>query len=718
MFIPKVFIVILNWNNYADTAECLLSLNNLENPNFQVVLVDNASTDGSVQKLQKEFPNVHIIINPENFGFASGCNVGIKFALENGADCVLLLNNDAAMEKQSLDSSIKMLFSSKNVGIVGGKIKNYYDRSYIETTGSKRIIWPIIATRAVGGGELDIGQYDKVDKRLVVSGALMLIKRKVFENVGLLPEEYFFGCEDVDFCINVHRNGFKILYSPNFVAYHKGGRSSGKNPKYIYNYFLHRILLINRNIIFPIIGIAFLYLYARFFWLKRFTKKEKLPLANVKQLRKAIQLSFKNGLSLHCVKMQHIQEWKMSRKGLAIVRIGDQALYRLKDHKDQYFAEGYYQLREIADMFGDRLASFTAFGRIMQIEDYINHLYLIPIDSVPRFAEAGPRVERKGFLAYMRVLPKLVWKVRRTTVIHDVSWFILPSLAGVIGSLVASKRTLRVVQLVGEWSMPLRLRYPRLAPLIVPLAEWFIRLALHRADFAVFVSNYLKEKYGQKLQCQVMVANESRLRLGMIHKVNRQEIHNPLRILYVGRLVPEKGVQLLLEAVAFVSKEMSCELWIAGSGPFEEELRTKANELEIAELMHWKGWVPWGEKLFELMRETDVLVMPTLPLIEGVGMVHFEAMSQSLPVIASRVDGIPEIVKDGVSGVLVEPGNPFAIAQAIRQIATDTKLRKKLVTEGLRVAKDNTVEIQTGRVIETICQLVYKKKKRKEKGIL
>lgn len=395
----------------------------------------------------------------------------------------------------------------------------------------------------------------------------------------------------------------------------------------------------------------------------------------------------------------------MNNSGIKVARIGDQVLlHQRQNSENKWFTPSYYQLGEISDMFGDRLASFTAFGRIMHVDGDVSHLYQIPADSVPQFTVSGPRIVRKGLWAYLCALPALVWNARKVTGSHDVSWLMMPSLAGLVGSLAAPKRTLKVVQLVGEWSTPLRLRYPRLAPLVVPLAEWLIRLALRHADLAVFVSNYLKQKYGQKLKCQVMVANETRLRPWMIHKVDRREVHRPLRVLYVGRLVPGKGVPFLLEAIALIAQEMPCELWIAGSGPFEGKLKAKANELGVVKFIQWKGWVPWGEKLFELMREADVIVLPSMS--EGLPLVLAEAMSQSLPVIASRVGGIPEIVKDGISGILVEPGNSPAIARAIRQVAIDTELRQKLVAEGLRVARDNTVEAQTGRVIEAICQLV------------
>lgn len=402
---------------------------------------------------------------------------------------------------------------------------------------------------------------------------------------------------------------------------------------------------------------------------------------------------------------------KDNMNGLNVVRIGDQVLVCQKgSNEDRWFVHGYYQLSEIADMFGDRLASFTAFGRIMEFEGNTSNLYEIPTDSVPQFTASGPRVARKGILAYLRALPALVWKVRAVTTTHDVIWLIVTSISGIFANLLAPKDTIKVMQMVGERDAPLRQKYPRLAPLLVPLFEYLARLTLHRADLAVFVSDYLREKYGQNLKCPVIIANESHLRPWMINQVNRREVHSPLRVLYVGRLVHEKGVQVLLEAVTSVSKDKPCELWIVGSGPYEEELQTQATELGIKELVEWKGWVPWGEKLFTIMREADMLVMPSL--IEGVGLVHIEAMSQSLPVIASRVDGIPEIVKDGASGILVEHADPAAIADAIRRIAKSEGPRQRFVTEGLKIARRNIFKAQTGKVIEAICGLAKQKNPR------
>jgi len=391
----------------------------------------------------------------------------------------------------------------------------------------------------------------------------------------------------------------------------------------------------------------------------------------------------------------------MKDKRLSIVRIGDQVLFQ-KD--SDFYTEGYYQLREIADLFKGGLSTFTAFGRIVKKKIESNNLYQIPSYVVPKFKVAGPEVSSKGLRACLLALPKLISEVKRALREHDVSWIMMPSLAGLVANLIAPKDKIKVVQLVGEWSMPLRLRYPKFAFIIVPLAKWLIKLSLKRADLAVFVSNYLAEKYGRGLKCRIIIANESRLRPWMICQVDRNELHKPLRVLYVGRLVPEKGVQFLLEAIASVNREIPVELGIVGSGPYESYLKKMAKKLEIEQLINFFGWVPWGERLFQIMREADVLVLPSTT--EGLGLILIEAMSQGLPVIASKVGGIREIVEDEISGLLVEPGDSEAIAKGIMRIAEDSELRKRLVNESLKIAKENTLENQTGRVVSAILEMI------------
>ena len=247
---PKVGIIILNWNNYALTSRCLESITGLTYPCYTIYLVDNNSQDGSIEKLLERFGNtgIQFILNEANLGFAAGCNRGIKKALNDGCDYILLLNNDCIVyDKKFLNYGILLAELEPRCGIVGGKILFWPDTKRIWSTGGYISFW--FAEKHIGHGEIDKGQYDEIAERNFISGALMLIKRKVFDQIGLLPEVYFFGKEDWEFCTRARRAGFRLLYHPKFSVYHEASSSHDwTDPNYVYNGTLSKILYKKRNL--------------------------------------------------------------------------------------------------------------------------------------------------------------------------------------------------------------------------------------------------------------------------------------------------------------------------------------------------------------------------------------------------------------------------------------------------------------------------------------
>ena len=241
---PLVYIVVLNWNNYDDTSTCLQSLLNLTYPSVRIVLVDNASTDGSIKRLQEEFSLCRFVLNEANLGFARGCNRGIQAALED-KDCayVLLLNNDARISNDALEKAIPFADADSTLGLVGGKI--------LSSSTAAKTIWYAGGRidrwrgRAVvrGFGEVDRGQYDSPCEVGFVTGAMMLIKRVVIEDAGLLPEEYFFGIEEWDFSLQVKRAGYKLYYFPELLAHHRAdGSHWNYDPKFVYNSYRSKLI--------------------------------------------------------------------------------------------------------------------------------------------------------------------------------------------------------------------------------------------------------------------------------------------------------------------------------------------------------------------------------------------------------------------------------------------------------------------------------------------
>lgn len=240
---PKVSIIILNWNNYEISKMCINSLDKITYPNYDIVIVDNGSSDNSGKKLKKDLPNCKVILNTNNEGFARGANIGIRYALEKGANYVLLLNNDSIIEEKSfLEPAIKVAEGDNRIGLISGKIycqKNpkriWYAGGYISLLRGQAIVH--------GLHEVDKGQFGKISEVRFATGALLLIKREVLEKVGLLPEEYFFGQEEWDYSLTIRRAGYKLYYVPNFTSYHKAdGSHRNSDPKYVYNSYRNKLI--------------------------------------------------------------------------------------------------------------------------------------------------------------------------------------------------------------------------------------------------------------------------------------------------------------------------------------------------------------------------------------------------------------------------------------------------------------------------------------------
>jgi GT2 family glycosyltransferase len=158
---PLVYIVVLNWNNYIDTRRCLDSLENSGYPNLRTIVVDNASRDGSAQRLREEFPGLTLLINPANLGFARGCNVGIREALKD-RECayVLLLNNDATISAGGLEKAVRFAENDSQIGVISGKILLSETPDMIWYAGGRIDRWRGQAV-VRGFSEIDRGQYEQ-----------------------------------------------------------------------------------------------------------------------------------------------------------------------------------------------------------------------------------------------------------------------------------------------------------------------------------------------------------------------------------------------------------------------------------------------------------------------------------------------------------------------------------------------------------------------------
>jgi hypothetical protein len=222
----KVSTVVVNWNAREDTRECIESLMQSDYPSLEIILVDNASSDGSVPYLRSLFPGITIIENPINERFALGSNKGMRLALERGARCVFLLNNDAVVEKTTIGRLVRALEGSPGAGLVGPKILYFSKKDVIWSAGGEVNFWRG-TTRHRGIREKDTGQYDKSVEVGYLTGCALMAKKELIEKIGFLDPSYYIYGEDADWCLRARKAGFGVVYAPAARVWHKVSLSTG-----------------------------------------------------------------------------------------------------------------------------------------------------------------------------------------------------------------------------------------------------------------------------------------------------------------------------------------------------------------------------------------------------------------------------------------------------------------------------------------------------------
>ena len=245
----KISIIILNWNGLKDTLECLESVKKIDYPDFEVIVVDNGSTDGSAQFIRQRFPDVRFIQNSENLGYAEGNNVGIRYALGHGAEFVLVLNNDTIVDKNILLAFVKGAADYPDAGVFGAKIYNFDDPNRIWHAGG--ILDQKTAEMYQNGfGVLDDGTFYITAVEIdYACGCSLFFRREVAEKIGLFDPDFFLYYEDTDLCFRARRAGFKVMYIPAAKLWHKVSASFRPTPSPSSYYYLtrNRLLFARRN---------------------------------------------------------------------------------------------------------------------------------------------------------------------------------------------------------------------------------------------------------------------------------------------------------------------------------------------------------------------------------------------------------------------------------------------------------------------------------------
>lgn len=255
---PKVYIIILNWNRSKLTGDCLKSIQKLHKSNMilKTIVVDNNSTKEQEKELRSLIEkntkfSIKLMINDKNLGFAGGNNTGIKYALKNNADYVLILNNDTELDKDLLQNLIKAAKQNKNSAVFSPKIyfapgfefhkKRYKKRDLgkVLWAAGGEIDWKNVYATNRGVDQVDEGQFNESIEVDFASGACMFVNTKILKKVGVFDESYFMYLEDTDLCQRIKQSGKSILYVHDAEVWHKVAQSS-KIGSDLNDYFITR----------------------------------------------------------------------------------------------------------------------------------------------------------------------------------------------------------------------------------------------------------------------------------------------------------------------------------------------------------------------------------------------------------------------------------------------------------------------------------------------
>jgi GT2 family glycosyltransferase len=242
---PKVVIIVLHYQGYRDTLECLASLEKIDYPCYEILIVDNNSSESSTV-LQKAYPQHRLIKTFFNSGYAGGNNLGIDHALHRGAEYVLLLNNDTVVDANLLSSLLKGFAKQPKAGVLGAKVLRFSNRETIDHVGG---FWNLEKSNFL---PLAYNQPQHLLQTMTqldyVCGCAICIKRSVFETIGKLDAAFFLLWEEADFCARAKQQGFEVWLQPEAIVYHKGSASFDSIAQMQYYWWRNRLLWMKKNL--------------------------------------------------------------------------------------------------------------------------------------------------------------------------------------------------------------------------------------------------------------------------------------------------------------------------------------------------------------------------------------------------------------------------------------------------------------------------------------
>lgn len=298
---PSVALVILNWNGKHFLEKFLPSVMSSGYENLSVIVADNASTDDSILFLQKNYPGIKIIINPQNEGFAKGYNTALK---QVSADYYILLNSDVEVTRQWIEPIISLMESDKNIAACQPKVLSFNDKNKFEYAGASggwidKFGYPFSRGRVFDFCENDVGQYNDTAEIFWATGAAFFVRSKVFHDLNGFDEFFFAHQEEIDLCWRMKRAGYKIFAVPSSVVYHVGGGTLPMgNKRKVFLNFRNNLVMLAKN------------LSPREKWLKI---NFRIILDNAAAMQALLKADFQTFAAIQKAHL-HFYKWNFSRK--------------------------------------------------------------------------------------------------------------------------------------------------------------------------------------------------------------------------------------------------------------------------------------------------------------------------------------------------------------------------------------------------------------------
>ncbi len=241
---PKVFVILLNYNRCEDTIDCIYSLRQCTYPFFHIIVVDNASTDNSEDRLKKKFPDIEIIQTGRNLGYTGGINVGVRHVLLQRPAYILILNNDTLVQPDFLNHLVDVLESNETAAAACGTIYYYPERTKIWYAGGRLIPWRGLAVHEKKLSAANNPSFSDAQRVSFITGCMILLRRSIIEKIGMEDERFFMYLDDIEFSARILTAGYELLYVPRAIIYHKVC-GEGESAFKLYYSVRNRLLLIN-----------------------------------------------------------------------------------------------------------------------------------------------------------------------------------------------------------------------------------------------------------------------------------------------------------------------------------------------------------------------------------------------------------------------------------------------------------------------------------------